>query len=52
MQESNKLDVMILYPEEMNQILGGVYGDCITCTPNGNHVDTNDDDMVMIPDVL
>lgn len=30
---------------DMNQVLGGsAYPDCVTCTPKGNHVDTNDMD--------
>ncbi|WP_352423177.1 TIGR04149 family rSAM-modified RiPP [Proteiniphilum sp.] len=29
---------------EMNQIVGGAGGSCITCTPDGNHVDENDYD--------
>ena len=50
MQESNELDVMVLHPEEMHLVLGGLYGDCITCTPKGNHTDANDDDTGTPPD--
>lgn len=40
--ELQKIDSNELSKDQMNQIVGGVATDCITCTPKGNHTDQND----------